>query len=199
MKKTLFLLLLFLLSSAVYSTTWIITNSGYTFTPASVTITFGDDVNFTLESIHNAVEVTKATWDVDGNTALPGGFQTLIGGGLVPSSQLAVGTHYYVCSPHASLGMKGVIIVQGITGIEKNKFQPDFSIYPNPSNNLITIKASNNLTGSKYFITDQTGRQVFDGKLVGEATLVDVSQLSPGIYIIQIIGNRKQSFKIIKK
>jgi plastocyanin len=199
MKKTLFLLLLFLLSSAVYSTTWIITNSGYTFTPASVTITFGDDVNFTLESIHNAVEVTKATWDVNGNTALAGGFQTSLGGGLVPSSQLGVGTHYYVCSPHASLNMKGVIIVQSITGIEKNKFQPDFSIYPNPSNNLITIKASNNLTGSKYFLTDQQGREVLDGKLVGEATLVDVSQLSPGIYLIQIIGNRKQSFKVIKK
>ncbi len=199
MKKTLFLLLLFLLSSAVYSTTWIITNSGYTFTPASVTITFGDDVNFTLESIHNAIEVTKATWDANGNTALAGGFQKSFGGGLVPSSQLGVGTHYYVCSPHASLGMKGVIIVQSITGIEKNKFQPDFSIYPNPSNNLITIKASNNLTGSKYFITDQQGRQVFDGKLVGEATLVDVSQLSPGIYLIQIIGNRRQSFKVIKK
>lgn len=52
-----------------------------------------------------------ATWSVNGNTPLSGGFTRPFGGGLLtPSTGLTVGTHYYVCSPHASSGMKGIIV-----------------------------------------------------------------------------------------
>ena len=198
MKKYLFSFLLFSLATAGFCTTWTITNSAFTFTPATTTITVGDDVIFILEVAHNAVEVSQSTWNANGNTALAGGFLTSFGGGSVQTSQLAIGTHYYVCHPHASIGMKGVIIVQSATGIEENQLHPDFSVYPNPSNNLMTIKANNSLIGLQYSITDQTGRQVFNGKLVNETTLVDIGQLTSGIYLIQIGGQRRQSFKVIK-
>lgn len=198
MKKTLLSLLLFLLGTIGFCTTWIITDSGFTFNPSTITITLGDNVNFNLASIHNAVEVSQAIWDANGTTALSGGFQTPFSGGLVQSSQLAVGKHYYVCANHASLGMKGVIIVQSTTGISENHLSTDFSVYPNPSGNLMTIKASNIIIGSQYFMTDQAGRLVFNGKLVDETTPVDISQLTPGIYLIQIAGQRRQSFKVIK-
>ena len=94
--------------------------------------------------------------------------------------------------------MKGIIIVQSATGIEENQLQSDFYVYPNPTNNLMTIEAGSSIIGSQYFITDLTGRQVFNGKLLKETTPVDVSQLKPGIYIIQILGQRGQSYKVIK-
>lgn len=194
------LLSIFLLLSGISGicTTWIITNSGFTFTPATVTITFGDDVNFNLDVIHNAVEVTQSTWNANGSTALTGGFQTPFGGGLVQPSQLGIGTHYYVCVPHASSGMKGIIIVQNTTGIRENQVLSDFSVYPNPANNSLTIKAGNNIIGSEYFITDQTGRKVFVGKLDHETIPVDISHLTQGIYLIQIVGQRRAPVKVIK-
>src|ERR1035437_6539811 len=121
MKKTL------LIAFAIYSgvalcNTVTIVNSGSTFSPATVTITVGDTVKFTLASIHDAVEVSQATWNANGTTALSGGFSTPFGGGLVLPAQLTVGTHWYVCSPHAaSMHMKGVIIVKNAAGIQENK------------------------------------------------------------------------------
>ena len=112
MKAKIFLsLLLFSISFTGICTTWTITNSGFTFTPATIYIVLGDSVNFVIASVHNAREVSQTTWNSNGTTALTGGFQTAFGGGMVLPAQLAVGTHYYVCTPHASIGMKGTIIV----------------------------------------------------------------------------------------
>jgi plastocyanin len=198
MKKLLISLSLALLGTIGFCTTWTITNSGFTFSPSMVTITVGDDVNFILESIHNAVEVSQATWNANGNTPLAGGFQTSLGGGAVLTSKLGVGTHYYVCSPHASMGMKGRIIVQNTTGITENNVPQKFTIYPNPSDNLITIRTDNNLSGAQFSITDPTGRLVFNGRLADDATPIDISRLAPGIYLVQIAAQKRQSIKIIK-
>lgn len=112
MKFKLSVLILFLiLSHTAKSTVWTITNSGLTFSPNLVTITFGDTVLFNIAGSHDAREVSMATWTANGNTALVGGFQTPFGGGFVLPSQLAVGTHYFVCTPHASSNMKGRIVV----------------------------------------------------------------------------------------
>ena len=197
--KKLFLSILVLLPGITgFSTTWTITNSGFTFSPSTITITVGDDVIFTLEGIHNAVEVSQSTWNANGNTVIPGGFQTLLGGGLVPAEKLAVGTHYYVCGPHSSEGMKGVIIVQTSSDIGDILEGINLSVYPNPSNNMITIKCGYNLIGDQYYITDQKGRPLLKGKLTDETTPIDISQLNSGIYLLQIVDQKKQVIKIVK-
>lgn len=198
MKRILLSLFLVLSYISGYSTTWTITNSGTTFSPATTTITIGDDVNFNLETIHNAVEVSQATWNVNGNTPLAGGFQVPFGGGLVQASQLGIGTHYYVCAPHASLGMKGTIVVQNTTDIPGNIFRQDLSVYPNPSEDLMTIKTKSNAVGKDFFVIDQAGRRVFEGKLNGETTPVDISNLKKGIYLFQLTGEKRGAIKIIK-
>lgn len=199
MKTYLLSLFLLLLGIKGLCTTWTVTNSGTAFTPASITITSGDDVSFDLDAPHNAVEVSQSVYNANGNTPLAGGFQTPFGGGLVQSTQLTAGIHYYVCSPHASVGMKGIIIVQNTTGINENKIQPDFSVYPNPSDNLLTIKAKDKLIGLEYYIVDQVGRRVVTGRLLSEITPVEISGLKKGVYFIQLIGDRKQSVEWVKK
>lgn len=198
MKKLFLSLLVLLTGTSVFCTTWTINNSGFTFNPSTITIIIGDDVNFSLAGIHNAVEVSKATWDNNENSPLPGGFQTSFGGGSVTASQLGVGTHYYVCSPHASLGMKGIIIVQNTTDIDENRYEPVLSVYPNPSDNILTIKVSSEVIGYQYYITDKAGRQITNGKLADETSIIDISQFNPGIYLIQITGKRRQTIKVIK-
>jgi plastocyanin len=181
-------------------TTWTITNSGYSFTPDTITITYGDTVSFSLESIHNAVEVSQDTWDANGNTPLASGFSLPLGGGSVSTDLLSVGTHWYVCSPHASLGMKGVIIVEGATtAIKVIQPQLNVSFYPNPVTDIVSIRTSEEVVGSPYSITDLTGRQILTGKLNDESVSIDISSFETGIYLLQIGEQRRRTFKMIKR
>jgi plastocyanin len=135
MKKFMILMSALYLSFTAYPKNWIISNDGFTFNPAALTIQLGDTVTFQLASIHNALEVDKTTWDANANDPVTG-FTTPNGGGMILPAQLPVGTHYYVCEFHASSGMKGTITVEQTTGIEKGQTQPAFKVYPNPSNGL---------------------------------------------------------------
>lgn len=198
MKKYLLAALLFLSGTAGFCTTWTVNNAGFTFSPASVTIDAGDSVQFSLASMHNALEVSEETWIAKGNTPLPGGFETAFGGGLVLPLQLSVGTHYYVCSPHASSGMRGIIIVQSLTGVDDLKAGSDFFVYPNPARSIMTIKANENMIGKQFYMTDQSGRKVFDGRVTSNETQVNIGQLATGTYQVILIDQKKQAYKLIK-
>lgn len=129
-----FLLMIF--TSFGYSKQYTITNSGFSFSPSTLTINVGDTVNFTLSSIHNAREVDQATWNANDNTS-NGGFTTPDGGGMVIFNQ--AGTIYYVCEYHASMGMKGIITVSSATGINSasNSLPLKYILmqnFPNPFN-----------------------------------------------------------------
>jgi plastocyanin len=198
MKTLLLSFFLLLISTAGFSKTWTIANSGSKFSPTTTTITFGDTVNFVLESIHNAKEVSQATWTANDNTPLPGGFSIGFGGGMVLPSELAVGTHYFVCDPHASMGMKGTIVVKAAAGIDESQLQPPVSIFPNPATDFITVKAVNNRSGIAYTIVDELGKQILTGKLVNAETTIVINQLAAGMYFFQTGSNKKQAFTVIR-
>jgi len=182
-----------------FSKVWTVTNSGTVFSPATITIVLGDEVLFSLGNSHNAIEVSKATWDANGNTQLSGGFATDFGGGQVATAQLAVGTHYYVCSPHASLGMKGQIIVQAVTGINDVHSQMDVGIFPNPTSDFLHVNAGIGLFGTSYCLYDQSGNRLITGVIAGQSFDLDLRDLSSGIYFFQLLGTRKEALKVMKK
>lgn len=201
MKKIILTSLLALIYLNGFGTTWIITNSGLTFSPATTTIQQGDNVSFTLDSSHDAVEVSQAVWDANGNS--PGtGFTVPFGGGTVSASALTVGTHYYVCSPHASVGMKGRIIVQAPTAILDTKVENNLLIYPNVivdhMNVKLDIQGSNsieiqlfNLQGK--LISNLLSKTQIDGTF---SQSFDFSkQIAPGIYIIKMTIGEINSYK----
>ena len=190
--KFIFFVALFFISYAAFSTTWTITNSGDAFTPASLTINMGDMVVFSIASIHNAVEVSQATWNADGTTALTGGFQTPYGGGTVTSAQLSVGTHYYVCQAHASMGMKGVIIVQNSSGIAENTLKTNVFVSPNPSNGKFQLSINNiDFTkNSDLMIYNMIGEQVYQSTIINSKLNIDLSDQPKGIYFIKIINGQ---------
>ena len=193
MKKLLYLSMLVLLSEVGLSATVQITNSGFTFSPDNVNINVGDTIIFQLGSIHNAVEVSASTWNANGNTPLPG-FSVPFGGGQVVG--LTAGTHYYVCSPHASGGMKGRIIVNNSTGINDHVTDPaSFRIFPNPTSGKFTVELKNqefsmgngtmdentpkleiyNLLGDRIIslpqVAQQTSMQIDPGSISGRSLL----------------------------
>lgn len=87
----------------------------------------------------------------------------------------------------------------GTTGIEETQNILGFSVYPNPSNNYITIENNNEQLNSTYIILNSIGQHVLSGQLIGELNTVDISELSNGIYLVQIETNSgRVSEKIIK-
>ncbi|MFZ2339358.1 MAG: plastocyanin/azurin family copper-binding protein [Bacteroidales bacterium] len=198
MKTILSYLLLVLTTSSSFSTSWTINNSGNTFSPSTITVVVGDDVTFSLESVHNAVEVSQATWNANGTAAVAGGFQVALEGGPVQAAQPGIGTHYYVCTPHTSPGMKGTIIVQNATGIEKSKLPAGFSIYPNPSLISLTFNANDDEIGSGFYIADLSGRRVACGKIENSITTIGISYLARDTCLIGTVDQRKRFIKLAK-
>jgi hypothetical protein len=85
------------------------------------------------------------------------------------------------------------------TNLSESIKEADITIYPNPASDVITIKANTGISGIAYSITDQTGKMMLKGKLNDESTAVDITQLSKGIYFLNIGEQSQQTFKIIKQ
>jgi plastocyanin len=201
--KTKILLSILLMVTALtgFSKTWTITNSGTTFSPATITINQGDSVKFSLGSAHNSVEVSQSTWNANGNTPIPG-FSTPYGGGLVLPAKLTAGTHYYVCQPHAAVGMKGTITVQNLTGNAEIPQLPDISVYPNPSNGMFHLSVSGLQDTKKYNleIFNLLGGKVYESTVSNATSDIDLSNSSIGIYFLKIFdGQNILTKKIIKQ
>jgi plastocyanin len=178
---------------------WIVTNNNYTYSPQTITINAGDTVVFEISSGHNVVEVSQQTWNNNGNTVLPGGFGLPFGGGTLLTASLTAGTHYYVCTPHAYMGMKASIIVQNVTtGIDNSLFT-EVSVYPNPVKDFVNIRIAGNKKGEVFSIVNLTGKQVLTGKLEDEINSVDLSGLNSGLYFVQLGTLKRQTLKLIKE
>lgn len=88
-----------------------VTTVGNTFSPSEMTISAGDSVTFELGGSHNVVEVSKETYEAQGKEALEGGFSVDFGATETVTFD-EPGTYYYVCEPHAAMGMVGMITVE---------------------------------------------------------------------------------------
>ncbi|MBM3418516.1 MAG: T9SS type A sorting domain-containing protein [Bacteroidetes bacterium] len=84
-------------------------------------------------------------------------------------------------------------------GISEVSQSNSFSVFPNPSRSVISVKADSKLIGDVYSIYDNTGRVLLSGKLNAESTTIDLGNLSGGIYIFSVGENMTQTFKVIKE
>jgi plastocyanin len=204
MKSTVlfFILLLLFAGKISLASSHKIVSAGFTFSPATLTINPGDEVQFELEGSHNAVQVSKATWDANGSTS-NGGFGVPFGGGKVVLT--TPGTYYYVCSPHASMGMKGVITVSGVTGIQEksNKKGDLLNVFPNPATDIFNLSFEVPATSMVAIdLLDITGRKVrslVSSKFpTGDYTLrFPLEGLIPGRYFIRYQHEDQNEVKLL--
>lgn len=194
-----FLLLFLLLTGLTGSSrTIIITNWGAHFTPADTTAEIGDTIKFNLGNTHNVLEVDQQTWEAEEQTPLPGGFSLSFGGGTLLTANLSAGTHYYICTPHISLGMKAILRLTGPAGINEHRIQP-VSLFPNPAGNGISVKTPARLTGTSYIITDAFGKQVASGKLESTEMYLNIDHFSAGLYFFQAGARREERLLFVKQ
>jgi alpha-tubulin suppressor-like RCC1 family protein len=73
-----------------------------------------------------------------------------------------------------------------------------FKIFPNPVKDVLTIRNEVGVSFKRIIITDLTGKKI--SEQTGNQTQVDVSQLPPGMYLMQITSEGKKSVtKFIKQ
>lgn len=76
--------------------------------------------------------------------------------------------------------------------------QSNFSIYPNPVKDILTIINSSNISFDRMTITDLVGKKIIEQN--GNSNQINVAQLPQGIYLLQITSNGKKSInKFIKQ
>ncbi len=189
MKKNIYISVFILLftfkATTGFCTTHIIANSGFTFSPDSISAVVGDTINFTLPSFHSAVEVNQTTWLANGSTS-NGGFQVPTGGGMTVVTQ--VKTYYYVCGIHFSMGMKGRIFVTSATGINTPaKAIQGLEVFPNPATSWVTIKADMH-TGKENTVRiyNIIGNCMYQKENVSSIGYLNLSGLPSGVYFVEV-------------
>lgn len=90
------------------------------------------------------------------------------------------------------------IIECSTASINKNNIE-NFKVYPNPVKNAIHISVGTEFIGNRYAITSISGQKVSEGKIEKEESVVNIQDLSEGIYFMKLDENIHQSFKIIKQ
>ncbi|HLW42709.1 MAG TPA: T9SS type A sorting domain-containing protein [Flavobacterium sp.] len=81
----------------------------------------------------------------------------------------------------------GKVRVYDISNLSSNTFVlENFNIYPNPTSDVLNISLENNLTLEKITIYNNSGQIV----KTAQQNTVDVSNLSSGIYFVEVITNQ---------
>lgn len=85
------------------------------------------------------------------------------------------------------------------TGLEENSQDIVFTLFPNPAQSVIKVKADISILGEIYTIYDGAGRVVLNGKINSENATIELGNLTRGIYFFSFVENNKQTFKVIKE
>jgi ELWxxDGT repeat protein len=86
----------------------------------------------------------------------------------------------------------------GSIGIEKETIK-DFSVYPNPTNGIVYFNAGENINDAVVTVYDLNGKNLINAVNLTSLQL-NISDLSPGMYLIGVKKDHKESFvRIVKQ
>lgn len=163
----------------------IISTNNFTWNPEVLTVAAGTPITVTVTGNHHMREVSEATWNNDQNTS-NGGFD--FAGGTNTLVLDVPGTYWYVCVPHVTSGMKGIIIVEGGNTVPETGTITPFSVFPNPAKDQITV-LSDRTRVAYTSILDVRGREVLRQDLHG-MDQINISSLVVGSYTLMLYNSK---------
>jgi len=89
------------------------------------------------------------------------------------------------------------IEVTAEVGLTEGDQLEQMSIYPNPAHDYLKINVSDGVIGSQFSISDLTGKQLIKGLLQANMTIVNISQLKTGMYLLRSVRKHPQIMKLI--
>jgi hypothetical protein len=84
-------------------------------------------------------------------------------------------------------------------GINDPSFFENFTLFPNPSSNVIHFNIPKEFIGYQYSIINGLGITIFNSEINEIETNIDISQYPVGIYFLKIEGGKQPALKFIKK
>lgn|SRR5690606_22579888 len=178
MKHLATVLLLSATLAAQGQTTHELTVQGFTFDPPVINMVAGDSVHVVLPEPHTFTQVDESTWM--NNENLPNGGFNFPSGTHTVAIEFP-GTYYYVCSPHASMGMKGQLIVSVNMAVPEAAAAAPPALFPDPASRQVTL--SGVPAGVPVTVYDLSG-QVLLRVPAAPGSTVDVSELPVGSYVV---------------
>lgn len=161
----------------------IVTAVDHYFSPDTLYMNSGDTVTLSSVGYHSMTEVDSANW-VANSAVHNGGFWV---GFASPTSTNSfvlnqTGKYYYVCQPHASMGMKGVIYVDFASSVKEVTNENNFSVAYLGNGNL----KLNYHNADEIAVYNSLGQNVFTSSLSANANseTVDVSLLRGTYFVI---------------
>ena len=121
---------------------------------------------------------------------------------ITASSSVSIGE--IVVNPvnqnQSSSGLIGILAQVNEQTLEVPEYElaDDIIVSPNPTVASIQFKSEINLANENVAVYTTTGQLVSEKKIQSDNS-IDLSELSSGIYIIQLATDSKKSFKIIKR
>lgn len=160
------------------SFTWI---DGNTYTGSNNTATWsipnsvGCDSTIALNLTINNSTVSSITENVLDSYTAPSG-ATYTSSGI-----------YFDTIPN-NVGCDSILTINltlGFTGLDENQLE-NVMVYPNPSNDIITVAINDKLLGSMLKITDRAGRVVYEGTTNEVNTKINIAKLESGLYYLKV-------------
>jgi hypothetical protein len=79
-------------------------------------------------------------------------------------------------------------------GLSENE-QVSFSVYPNPTNDVLNIQFIGDIPNSNFIIVDLQGRVVLEGTLFTPNSIIDLNDIEAGSYYLKLgVSNKKIQF-----
>ena len=164
-------------------------NGYFQFLPNAMTIQLGDTIQWlpldqptmvhtiTSDSIPEGAVPFDQIWQAPADTF----FQ------YVPQ---VAGLYKYVCTPHISFGMVAQFEVMDISSAseEVTKSSQPIQVFPNPATHWIRISGFEG--SADYHIFSLNGELLLSGQSISGK--IDISTLTPGLYVIDILGIRNE-------
>lgn len=117
-------------------------------------------------------------------------------------SPLTNGNYYAVYSP--TLGYCSSVPSNSITignlGLPTLDAAALFALYPNPTQQSVSLVASLFIPSDAFSIHDVLGKSLLQGQLTGVSTMIDCSALAKGVYMVSVSSTKgTQTLRLVKQ
>lgn len=164
-------------------------------TNKKIVVTFNQ---FSLENNYDFLYIYNGPDDTYPQIGFGAGFTGTNSPGTITSTAVDGSLTFKFISDEyqTSTGWKATVTCQDDLGINTNDYL-DFSYYPNPTKNDITLKSNTTITEIEVYNIE--GRKLFSQKLEAVETKVDISQFSSGTYFFKVrFNDLEKNFKVLK-
>ncbi len=153
--------------------------------PDTLDLNLTDTLDYAIDTLFGGDFPINLQWDFDnGNTSAAGGGITTYSSAGTYQIEVSV-----IDARNCRENFTQTLVVIGSTNVnEVNKNDHFIKLYPNPTNNKVTVEWEKQLVDNQFVIYNSIGQKVSQGYMKQQTTQIDLSALPTGIYSFHVIN-----------